>query len=370
MPRARRQRGAKIRRDRLRARTAASTASSSSSRMARTSARPCLDCHLATRLDPVAAGRGASSAGRHSPGRRQLARRRGSAKPLLGFAPVEPDRREDGADERQRDHHEEVADDIGEGDPEGAERPSVRRKVAARKSGEYRRRASKTIVAASAPEQLAQADLPVEQEVGRPDQKTKTRAPRTGRTRPSDRCRRALPGRPGRERAPLRTQRRRSHTAPGRLPTRPRRPRHAHRRPDRAGRSRSPRGEGHDHRQRRGESVRRGAAERVLHQRRRAAGQVQVVDKVRGEDVHAPARRIDDGHEDERGRQHGERGIDRDRAARVAAGGEIGAEPLQAKPAERPVPPPAKPIEQPLHTAGRRLVLGLAHRFGRGVTFR
>src|SRR5262245_35427822 len=120
-------RGAKIRRERLSARTAASTAASSFSRIPRKSARPCLTatCRRDSRRSSgqvLCATPGVIGSGGDD------RRPRGAlATVLLGLAPLEPNGREDGADERQGDHHEQVADH-GEDDAEGTEGLAVRRK--------------------------------------------------------------------------------------------------------------------------------------------------------------------------------------------------------------------------------------------------
>src|SRR5262245_56584917 len=157
--------GAKIRRERLSARTAASTAASSFSRIACRSARPCLtatwrrDSSRSPRRERGAPRAVIRSRGNNCRGRGAL------ATVLLGLAPLAPDRGEDGADERQRDHHEQVADH-GEDDAEGAERLAVRRKSCWKEERRGGRSAPKDDRRQQrARKQGPKGDLPVEQEV-------------------------------------------------------------------------------------------------------------------------------------------------------------------------------------------------------------
>jgi hypothetical protein len=110
-----------------------------------------------------------------------------------------------------------------------------------------------------------------------------------------------------------------------------------------------PEQEADDRGERCGERVRGRGAEGVLDELRGRARQVQVVDDVVREDVCVAAGRVDDRDEDEHRRQHRQRRVDGDGAARVATRREVGAEPLECEPADRRV---RAALEPPLDRLG------------------
>ena len=100
----------------------------------------------------------------------------------------------------------------------------------------------------------------------------------------------------------------------------------------------------HQHRDARRELVRGGAAEGVLDEARGGAGQLQVRDQICDEGVRVAPRGVEEGDGHECGRQDRQRRVNGHRAARVAAGREVGPEPLQREPAHAGIGAAAEPI--------------------------